>query len=142
MFKPGVLPEGPVVFFDLDTVIVGAIDELLDYRGAFALLRDLMHPTRYGSGVMAWNNSLSTGLWEAYEAQGRPDIDGGDQAFIQSHLKADLLQDFVSGIYSYKVHCKNGLPEDARIVCFHGLPRPHMVSDGWVDACWRKSVCG
>lgn len=49
----------------------------------------------------------------------------------------------MSGVKSYKYHCKNGLPEDAWVVCFHGLPKPHQINDQWVkDArrCSRQSI--
>jgi hypothetical protein len=41
------------------------------------------------------------------------------------------------GIYSYKVDCENGLPEDAKVVCFHGKPYIQDVEDSWVKENWR-----
>lgn len=146
MFRPTMLPRGPIVYLDLDTIITGNIDALLEYRGKFAMLRDFMRPTSspVGSGVMAWDNRQSLGIWEAYEAAGRKADEEGDQEFIAKHLEhVDLLQNFMDGVYSYKVHCKDGLPSDARVVCFHGQPRPHQVNDEWVTkhtgAVWQKN---
>ena len=56
-----------------------------------------------------------------------------DQHLIESLLKAhkwnvDIIQNIVK-TYSYKLHCKDGVPEDASVVCFHGKPRPHEI--GW-----------
>lgn len=148
MFRPTMLPRGPIVYIDLDTIITGDITPLLDYRGKFAMLRDFMRPTTSprASGVMAWNNRQELGIWEAYEAEGRPTPppdEAGDQEFIAKHVEtADLLQNIMDGIYSYKIHCKDGLPSDARLVCFHGLPRPHQVNDEWVTrhtgGVWQK----
>jgi len=57
----------------------------------------------------------------------------GDQEFITrevgppgKHIKP------MAGVYSYKYHCRNGLPRDSRVVCFHGTPKPSEVSDSWV----------
>src|ERR1700688_836344 len=39
-FKEGVFDEGDrIIFFDLDTVITGGLDEIISYDGAFATLR-------------------------------------------------------------------------------------------------------
>lgn len=138
LFKEGVLRDR-VVFFDLDTVIMGNIDLLLQYRGKFAMVRDLMRAGKYQSCIMAWDAQFAYEIWEQYEAQDYPQTDEeGDQHFIQQHIiGADLLQNFIDGIYSYKVSCQNSIPTDARIVCFHGLPRPHQVKETWLARYWN-----
>jgi hypothetical protein len=52
----------------------------------------------------------------------------GDQGFLQSVLgDCQRWQDVAGGIYSYKAHCSRGVPADARVICFHGKPRPWDV---------------
>ena len=59
----------------------------------------------------------------------------GDQEWLRDlmlkhkQIQVVLAQDVFPGIYSYKVDVRDGksLPDDARIVCFHGRPRPHEV---------------
>jgi hypothetical protein len=41
------------------------------------------------------------------------------------------------GIYSYKMHCRKTLPKDARIVCFHGLPKLTEVHEPWIAENWK-----
>jgi len=41
------------------------------------------------------------------------------------------INNFIPGIYSYKHHCKEVIPEDASIIVFHGHPRPHEVKEIW-----------
>lgn len=144
LFKEGLFPAGDrIVFLDLDTVITGNIDPLLQYDGEFAILQDFMDAKRYGPGVMAWRADTWPALWQNYEAAGFPThLDLGDLTWIndtwrRAGYKPDVLQDIMNGVYSYRIHCKAGLPADARIICFHGLPRPHQVRDTWMGRHWN-----
>lgn len=139
--------DGPVLFFDLDTVIVGDLSDIagLATRTPFAALRDFYRPEGIGSGVMAWRGDVSA-LYDAFAA----DPEGwqahvgkrGDQGFIED--VADLasiarLQDAMPGqIVSYKAHhCKDGIPDDARVVCLHGKPKFSGMPEGDpVRAAW------
>lgn len=138
LFSPEAGLEGRNIFFDLDTVITSNIDELFAYKGPFAILRDFYRPNGYGSAIMAWTDHHE--IWDKFKAEGFPDIDGGDQAFIEKHVKnADRWQDFVKGIYSYKQNdCEKWPPHDTKIVCFHGVPNPHEIRGSWVPLVWKK----
>lgn len=46
---------GPVLYFDLDTVITGDLSEIASYPHQFTMLRDFTHPEYPASGVMAWH---------------------------------------------------------------------------------------
>src|SRR4029077_4234365 len=53
LFRKGLFPDGDrVLFFDLDTLIVGAIDRLAAYNGDFAILQDFYRPLGLQSSVM------------------------------------------------------------------------------------------
>lgn len=136
LFKDGIFQSGErIVFFDLDTLIVGSLDHIVDYDGPFALLRDFYRPNGYGSGVMLWKAGALNGVWEYFEKNGFPEIAGGDQAIIErSGIKADLLQDLFPGKFSsYKV---DGFKKGAAVVCFHGEPKPHNCNDPLVEKIW------
>ena len=131
MFRPGRF-RGRCLYFDLDTLIVGNIAHLSNYSGAFAGLSDFYHPEQFASGVMAWDADAAAPIWELWDRAGRPQFDQrGDQGWIGSVMpNADRLQTlFPSQIVSFKANCLDGIPEGARVVCFHGHPRPHVVSD-------------
>ena len=52
---------------------------------------------------------------------------GGDQRVIERVMagRATFWDDVVPGqVVSYKVHCRAGVPAGARVVCFHGRPKP------------------
>lgn len=139
LHKPGHFKDGDrILFLDLDTIVCGDITKIASYRGPFAILRDFYRPDGYGSGLMAWPANKTAPVWDLYQSSGRPELEGGDQAWMEMMVpNADRWQDLFPGqILSYKVHCREGLPEDARIVCFHGFPRPHQA-EGWVKDRWR-----
>jgi hypothetical protein len=124
---------GRAVYFDLDTIIVGNIDKLLEYDGPMAMLQDFCNP-ELASGVMAWNSPLQFIYYMAMEREAhiRDNPKMWDQHLIEAALKdkkwsVDIIQNIVK-TYSYKLHCKDGTPSDASIVCFHGKPRPHEIN--------------
>jgi hypothetical protein len=70
LFRPGLFEDGErVIFLDLDTLLVGRIDRLLDYQGEFATLRDFWRPEGLGPAVMLWKAGY-TAPWTEYEAAG------------------------------------------------------------------------
>jgi len=66
---------------------------------------------------------------------------GGDQEWISAALRPKRSvrsRAFPSGwIVSYKRHGRHGLPASARVVVFHGSPKPHEVRDDYVIEHWR-----
>jgi hypothetical protein len=140
IFAPGMWPEGPCVYFDLDTLIIGPIDDIV--RGhTFTVLRNFWRPDRFGSAVMAWEDrpdlSHIYGVFELNPGDfmrecATPDR-LGDQYFIQQYcpFEPDLWQDKHPGrIVSYRKHCLAGVPASASIICFGGKMRPWTTQLG------------
>lgn len=139
LFKQDLFPEGDrVLYFDLDTVITGPLDDIVKYDGDFAILRDFYRPSGYQSSVMSWKAGMHGHIWEEYELGGLPDVLGGDQSWIEQQVpKADLWQElYPQKFVSYKVSCRDMFPKSSRVVVFHGEPRPHEAG-GWVDHIWK-----
>lgn len=118
-----------VMFFDLDTLITGNIDAILSDPCEKDLigLRNLAYPSRgFASGLLMWKHGTQTHVWEKFcadPAAAQAASPDGDQEWTKNNAKQyEYWQDLYTGIYSYKVHCKNGLPDDAAIVCYHGTP--------------------
>lgn len=129
LFYPGIA-TGPSLYFDLDVVIVGNIDYLVDYTDCqFAAPANWAQSGHGGiqSSVMAWS-----GNWhEPVEKLNWPD-DGrtywGDQEYLWDLLKDDWVR--VPGVCSYKYHIRGRkLIEKIPVICFHGKPDPHEVND-------------
>jgi uncharacterized Rossmann fold enzyme len=143
LFSPGLWPEGDrIVYFDLDTLITGRLDEFVAYDGEFAILRNLLDPQgspfgEWQSAVMMWRSGFGHHIWENYVAAGHPRVGGGDQAWIEAQAeRCDIIQHLFPGlVVSYK-GTGGRLPGKASIVCFHGKPRPHEVK-GWAAEVWK-----
>jgi hypothetical protein len=133
LFRPGILPAGErVLYFDLDTMIMGDLSDLAAYRGRFGMARDFYFPHHCSSTVMAWEAGTLDHIWRVWDRCGRPEFQiGGDQEWIESiEPGADRLQDLLPDqLVSYKVSCRdNGFaPKGTRVVAFHGKPRPHEI---------------
>lgn len=135
LFKPGKLPEGQALYFDLDLVPIGSLDHFAAYDGPLIGMRDPFNKKRFGSAIMSWDARASEYIWHAYERAGMPQLDPeGDQAFIERIIPrfTDRWQDFLPGqIVSFKADCipLGGIAPGARIICFHGKPRPHQAAE-------------
>jgi|19_taG_2_1085344.scaffolds.fasta_scaffold00062_41 hypothetical protein len=125
-------------FFDLDTVIVGNLDEIFGYRGNFCALRDFYRRDGLGSGLLSWKTGEHEYIWDYYKGRKHR---LGDQGIIEdaTSKNVDRWQElYKDQIISYKVHCKPTPPDNARIVCFHGKPNPHEVKGlKWVTNAWQ-----
>jgi hypothetical protein len=139
-----------ILYFDLDTVIVGSIDDFARYDGPFCVIKPFYRDWGFASGVMSIAPDFGNDVWEKFRRNPRaaiehclrhahPPWNNGDQRWLELTVpRADYWQDLLPGqLVSYKVHCRGGLPPDARVVCFHGKPDPHEVRDPWVHEHWR-----
>jgi hypothetical protein len=140
---------GPVLYFDLDTVILKSLDPLasvvMKQNRVLLMLKPFnvrLLGKEWLSGVMAWNGDWKF-ISDCYNPRIRKKF-RGDQNFITDVLHRNrtknvlAVQDVFPGVYSYKRNIRdNGnLPTNATIVCFHGNPRPSDVNDKWVKENW------
>lgn len=130
--------EGKTLFLDLDTVIVGALDDVVACDKPFVILRDFYRPDGWQSSMMLWEGDYSH-IWQHWVTAGQPRLEGGDQAWIEYILpQADIWQDlYPNAFVSYKAgKCSVMFPPEAKVVIFHGEPRPHECG-GWVEKVWK-----
>lgn len=140
LFAPENDDLGDLLYFDLDTVVVGPLDDLVrQSQQVLIVLRDFYRHERIGSGLMAIPAASRAAVWETWIE--KPWFymrsDRGDQEFLSRLWKTDAKrwQEILPGqIISYKVHVKRGraIPDGARVVCFHGLPRPWSLGKAWI----------
>ena len=123
---------GPVLFLDLDTIIVDNIDCIIKSLKdqPFVTLRDAFRGgSNIGSGIMSWSKNVSY-LYRAFAKDDKRFMRElrGDQDFLQHAAKENtFMQDYYSGIVSFKADILNGWlynPLFHKIVFFHGTPRP------------------
>lgn len=116
---------GKTLYFDLDTVITGDLNEIAEYPHTFTMLSDFYAPQRLASGVMAWNGDYSHILKDYDPCQSYPGH--GDQGYIATKVTSERFQNILpSQITSRKATSTRNKNE--RVVCFHGEPRPHSVN--------------
>ena len=140
LFKPHQALVGRrIIFLDLDTLIVGNMDFLLQDTGAFTILRDFYRPLGYGSAVMAFDAGIYPQIWGNF-LKPMMHTYHGDQNWIEANIyEPAIWQDQYPGkIVSYKVHCMAGVPADASVVCFHGFPKQtDFPEEHWVRKVWE-----
>ena len=122
------IADGPSLYFDLDVVISGNLDYLVEYaKYNFAAPANWARSGHGGiqSSVMAWNG----GYREPFERFDF-DIDSkrlhGDQCYLWELLGDDWER--IPNVVSYKYHCLGGVRDTDSVVVFHGKPDPHEVS--------------
>jgi hypothetical protein len=132
------IPHGEkILFVDLDTLITRSIDEILylDVQ-PIVVLRDfytgiaqsVIGENNMGSGFMMWNHGSYSHIWTRFIKNPQKIIKSihphGDQRWVQMNTPDRMYwQDiFPDRVVSFKVHCREGLPEKASVVCYHGKP--------------------
>lgn len=141
-----------VVYLDLDTLIVGNIDWLLEYDGMFMGIEDLgavneHQPELKGrlqSGVMAWDYRLNSHLWNRFTSSGESQRYRGDGEYL-NHIVPKYQRDFIQKRYkgklkSYKYQVySEGITDDLSIICFHGRPSIPQAMTENVTTGWKNS---
>ena len=156
--------SGPLLYFDLDTVIVKNIDWItqlpLQYFWTIRDFKYLWRPTNYSinSSVMWWDTSKFTGIWDAFMRQNLSSVIGmyrGDQDFLnEAMLKNDLRFFDVNKIKSWRWEALNGgynfgkkayrtptagtqIDDNTSILIFHGNPKPNETTDLVIKQHWQ-----
>jgi len=141
-----------VVYLDLDTLIVGNIDWLLEYDGMFMGIEDLgavneHQPELKGrlqSGVMAWDYRLNSHLWNRFTSSGESQRYRGDGEYL-NHIVPKYQRDFIQKRYkgklkSYKYQVySEGITDDLSIICFHGRPSIPQAMTETITTGWKNS---
>lgn len=155
---------GPVLFFDLDTAIVGDLSDLGRHaeQTDFTMLRDFYAADHLGSGVMAWSGTAARHLYATFAADPEALMRErrarmGDQAFIEETYGRPRIRRWQTvlpdQIVSYKLHCQGGIspitgaqriagiPTGARVVCLHGKPKfADMPASDPVRTAWELAA--
>ncbi|MGV1795315.1 hypothetical protein [Rhizobium sp. A37_96] len=130
---------------DLDTSVVGDLGDIAAIN-QLALMRDIYRPEGLQSSIMYLPEAARRQIWAEWIDRPQHWMDiyqkGGDQAFLERFWlnNAGRWQDLLSGqIVSWKSHVRQALyddesgngsiPSEARVVIFHGKPRPWDI--GW-----------
>lgn len=143
LFRPDIKADR-ILYIDLDTVITGNLSEIADIN-EFTMIegfRNNADKRRRGSGLMMLTDRRP--VWDAWAKSPEAHVEKignkGDQHFIGPFSKGCWQHALPGQVVSYKhdVRDRDELPNDARVVCFHGKPRPHQLPDDhWMRNYWN-----
>ena len=124
---------GTVVYLDLDTIIIDDVTDIFTYPHKFTMGTNWENPPGPNSTFMAWNGTQDLSYLDTtVDSQMAKAYPRGDQAYIFEKVGVTttfLNQIFPKALVSYKYHVKGrGAPAKAKIVAFHGSPRPHEIN--------------
>ena len=133
LFDPGRF-DGRVLYLDLDVTVVGSLDDLAAYPHPFAAISDYLNPLVLNSSVMAWDASVSTRgvadrVFTEFSASVMERLHG-DQDWITKQMPAAVrFPRRWCPSYKANVLPAGHVPDGARVVVFHGRPRPWEVDN-------------
>lgn len=157
LFDPDVI-EDDIFYIDLDTVIVGDFDHMLT-DNSLSALRDFYFPDYAASGIMLIPHAAKLSVWQKLSAMTNDELSKyrGDGELLREIVDFNFLQDRYPGeIVSYKAHIagrgmagfsptfsrgSKRLPAGAKIVCFHGRPRPWKLTLPWIPSLASPTPC-
>jgi hypothetical protein len=150
---PGVDTD-TILYLDIDQVIVGSLDDLIRYGSDLAGMKDYPAAAcprgcerdvcistmliRNGAGAIVWAEYVRAGkpVWDATGGQKGP-LPMAAQGLVNAHCRPDAFPE--AWIVSYKgTYLKRGLPDDCRVVAFHGQPKQgkclheKFVAEHWI----------
>ena len=135
-----------VLYLDLDVVVMGPLDPLLEHPGAFPMIRDWYHPVRLvgNSSVYRYRPAERYALFDAFCADADAIVTRirNEQEFLSEYLEARGELSFWPRAWcqSFRVSCLAPWPlrawltprppEDCRVLIFHGEPKPPQALIG------------
>lgn len=154
---PGVNTE-TILFLDLDIVIIGSLDAIIQFPAQQAHMKDEpSHMCRHGrdrymnTSVTLLRNGAGAKVWEEYVKAGKPIWDAlhpppgaplrmAEQEIIndpRNGIQYELFPEKWVCSYKFEV-LRHGIPDDCRVVVFHGQPKPaSCLHEEFVKEHWR-----
>lgn len=155
---------GPLLYFDLDTVIVDNIDWVwnlpLRYFWTLQDFKYLWRPAHNGinSSIMWWDTRSFDHVWKNFRSKNLANIIKqfpGDQDYLTQELGSKNFR-FINTdrVKSWRWQCLNGgynfkqrtyqtpdsgtqIPDNTSILVFHGKPKPDQITDPVVVHHWQ-----
>lgn len=147
MFDPGLFEGERILYIDLDVLITGSLKDIASYKGDACICRGFSdhYPTQ---SIVNFKSGYFKKIWKTFNEDPKKWIkDGnlrmaphfGDRVLFTKlvYPKVDFFQDLYPGqVVSFRHHCRDGLPSDARVVQFHGNPKPWDVKGNKPSQEW------
>lgn len=143
-----------VIYFDLDTLIMGDLEPLASIDVLFAICANFtrrngntLWPCKYGSCQMIIGADMSNHVWRDFDAHRKMFMNPqserfGDQLAIEQLVAYPpvILQDALPDQYliGYR-DLTDSVPEKTAIVNFGGSHKAHNSPHDWVRAAWKAA---
>lgn len=118
---------GRVLYLDLDVTVVGSLNDLAELRAApIYAISDYQRPLTVNSSVMVWRAGHADAVYTRFT----PDVMGrlhGDQDWINECVRPARFPRRWCPSFKRDVQPAGRVPTDARVVVFHGKPKPWEV---------------
>ena len=143
------MPEGRIIYLDLDTVIIGDLAPLAEWSGEFGICANFTraagnpkYPCKYGSCVMSLAPGFGQTIWETFNHSKngiRKFFKYGDQEVIERiHPNADYLQEAMPpGFFLGYRDIKKTITKNTAVVVFGGNHKPDNCKVDWVKEAWQ-----
>lgn len=142
--------KGQVLFLDLDLVILDSIDSFFNFKGQFMIIENWSQRGRGigNSSVFCFEAGTCHNVFDTYMENPQEVMRSyiSEQLFISKTVAPGLLHFWPDGwCQSFKRHCvpsrflrfkRVSMPLDAKILVFHGNPKPPDVIAGKWPGCW------
>lgn len=135
--------EGETLFLDLDLVVVGELDGIVDFgrKREFVGWKDPWHAGINSSVFYTRDVPKTRKVFERFMLDPESVMNRlhGDQDWINETLPGAATWPSTA-VVSFKAHLEKSeespaVPEKCRVVVFHGNPKPHQCG-GWVAEKW------
>lgn len=163
MFDPSNGITGPLLYFDLDLVVVGDLTWITQLPcDRFWAVKDFRYLWRQervelNSSIMYWPTKQYNWIWEDFMQRDRAETVRkypGDQDYLNAVIPKDQIGFLdTDRVRSYRWQVKDGgfdhksrtyrrpgaganITETDRIIVFHGDPKPHQVYDAVIQQNW------
>lgn len=131
MFRPDWRWKSPLLYIDLDNVVVGSLDDLAECGGDLVGIRDWNLSDMMNSGVMRIKPGIAPEIWAEYggdPAKATFRYRWGDQHLISRVAPGKITYWPAEWVPSWK----SSTPEQhaaARVISFNGDPKPADLED-------------
>lgn len=122
------------VCMDLDVAVVASLDPLWDRPEDFVIYAAVTAGGKYNGSMWMMTAGCRSQVWTDFDPKESPrsanaaGFQGSDQGWINYRLgKGEATWTVRDGVYAYRTDMRNKqseLPADARMVIFHGIPKP------------------
>ncbi len=129
---PGV--QGRVLYLDLDVVVTGALDPLLERDGDLVIM-DNDYVPGFNSSVMLFEVGARPEIWNKLTPADVARLDGDQDWIGLTAPDAELWPD--GWCVPFRLRAAQRVPDATKVVVFPGYPNPDEYPAEWVRQLWR-----